>query len=60
MCRDCDILTLKMTRPIFEQLQKLLANNTLIDGDEEVMIALEEVMVPELTMRATRQARERN
>ncbi|KKL69865.1 hypothetical protein LCGC14_2110630 [marine sediment metagenome] len=58
MCKGCDVLTLRMTRKIFEHLQRLLANNKLIDGDEEIQITLEEVMTPELTLWATRRKRE--
>ena len=53
MCSDCDILTLRMTRPVFEGLQKLLAKNKLIDGDKEIGLVFEETMSPELTLRMT-------
>ena len=57
MCKGCDVLILRMTRKIFEHLQRLLANNKLTDGDDEIQITLEEVMTPELTLWATRSPR---
>ena len=54
MCKDCDILILRMTRPVFEGLQKLLVKNILLDENgDAINIELKELLRNEIAMTMT-------